>query len=362
MSERPVFNFSAGPAVLPEEVLRETQEALWDLAGTGIGVMEHSHRGAAFDAVYQQTLADCRAVAGIPDDYEILLLQGGASSQFFMLPANFLADDATADYLVTGAWAEKAAGEAAHYGRVHEAWRGEKPYTRIPRPHEIAYSEAPTYVHMTSNNTIFGTQWNAEPEIPDGSWLACDASSDIFSRPIDVGRYGMIYAGAQKNLGPAGVTLVILRRDLLERGRVRELPTMQRYDRKNGSMHNTPTTFGIYVMGRVLAWILRSGGLEEMGRRNREKASLIYDALEAHAGFYRCTAGEGSRSAMNVTFRGPDEETEKRFVAEAEAAGLCGLKGHRDVGGMRASIYNAFPREGCDALVRFLADFAKRNG
>jgi phosphoserine aminotransferase len=363
MAQRSVFNFSAGPAILPEEVLREAQEALWELDGSGIGVLEHSHRGANFDAVYEQTLADCRSVAGIPDEYEVLLLQGGASTQFFMLPANYLPEEGTADYLVTGAWAEKAAKEARFYGHVHEAWAGEKPYTRIPRANEIEYSAAPAYVHFASNNTIFGTQWNAEPEIPAGSWLACDASSDIFSRPIDVTKYGMIYAGAQKNLGPSGVTLVILRRDLLAEGtRVRELPTMQRYDRKNGSMHNTPSTFGIYLMGRVFQWILRGGGLQAMGQRNREKASVLYDALEELDGFYTCTAGEGSRSAMNVTFRARDEATEKRFVAEAEAAGFSGLKGHRDVGGMRASIYNAFPKEGCEAFAEFLRDFAKRNG
>ena len=363
MPERTVFNFSAGPAILPEEVLREAQEALWDLNGSGIGVMEHSHRGAAFDAVYEQTLADCRKVGDIPDSYEVLFLQGGASTQFFMLPANFLAADATADYLVTGDWAERAAKEARFYGNVHEAWSQERPYTRIPRADEIHYSDAPRYVHFTSNNTIFGTQWNAEPEIPACAWLACDASSDIFSRPIDVDEYGVIYAGAQKNLGPSGVTLVIMRRALLEEGaRVRDLPTMQRYDRSSGSMHNTPATFGIYVMGRVFAWILRNGGLEAMGQRNREKASIVYSALEEQGGFYTCTAGEGSRSAMNVTFRCGDEATEKRFVADAEAAGLSGLKGHRAVGGMRASIYNAFPREGCEALAEFLREFARKNG
>ncbi len=364
MPERSVVNFSAGPAILPEEVLREAQEALWDLDGTGIGVMEHSHRSGVFDAVYEQALANCRAVADIPDDYELLFLQGGASTQFFMLPANFLPDGGTADYLVTGAWAERAAREARFYGNAHEAWKGERPYTRIPRTDEIEYSETPAYVHFVSNNTIFGTQWSTEPEIPTepGIWLACDASSDIYSRPIDVTKYGLIYAGAQKNLGPAGVTLVILRRDLLEEGaRVRELPTMQRYDRKNGSMFNTPTTFGIYLVGRVCAWILRGGGLEAMGRRNREKAAVIYDALEELSDFYTCTAREGSRSAMNVTFRARDEATEKRFVAESEAAGLAGLEGHRDVGGMRASIYNAFPKEGCEVLADFLRDFAKRN-
>ncbi|MAE95280.1 MAG: 3-phosphoserine/phosphohydroxythreonine transaminase [Planctomycetota bacterium] len=362
MTDR-IFNFSAGPATLPEEVLRDAQEALWNLHGTGIGVMEHSHRGGAFTAVAQETEAACRALAGIPDDYAVLFLQGGASTQFFQLPAHWLAEDATADYLVTGSWSEKAAKEARRYGKVHEAaTTRDQDFGVIPRQDQIHYSDAPTYVHLTSNNTIFGTQWVSEPEIPAEAWLACDASSDIFSRPIDLTRYGVLYAGAQKNLGPAGVTLVVVRRDLLD-APVRDLPTMLRYatHAEQGSLYNTPPSFGIYVMGRVLRWIQEQGGLAGMARANEEKAQVLYDAL-SELDFYACTAGEGSRSLMNITFRTPTPELDAAFVKEALAAQLSGLKGHRSVGGMRASIYNAFPKEGCEVLASFLRDFAARNG
>jgi phosphoserine aminotransferase len=357
------FNFSAGPAVLPEPVLREAQEALWDFDGTGIGILEHSHRGGPFERVVEETEADCRKLAGIPDDYGVLFLSGGASTQFFMLPANLLPDGATADYLVTGAWSEKAVAEAKRYGAVHEAATSAATnHDRIPRAAEIRWSERPVYAHFTSNNTIFGTQWPGEPEPPAGVWLACDASSDIFSRPLDVTRYGVIYAGAQKNIGPAGVTLVIARRDLLERP-VRELPTMLRYatHAKERSLYNTPPSFGIYLMGRVFRWLLAEGGLAGIERKNREKAQLLYDALGATS-FYAAHAGEGSRSLMNVTFRTPSKELDAKFVKEAEAAGFSGLKGHRSVGGMRASIYNAFPKEGCAALAAFMKDFAAKNG
>jgi phosphoserine aminotransferase len=359
-----IFNFSAGPAVLPEEVLREAQAALWDFDGTGIGILEHSHRGGPFERVVRQTEADCRGLARIPDDYAVLFLTGGASTQFFMLPANLLPEAATADYLVTGAWSEKAVAEAKRYGRVHEAASSAATrHDRIPKASEIRWSEQPVYAHFTSNNTIFGTQWTSEPEPPAGTWLACDASSDIFSRPIDVTRYGFLYAGAQKNIGPAGVTLVIARRDLLERS-VRDLPTMLRFAThlEEGSLYNTPPTFGIYLMGRVFQWIERQGGLAGMERKNREKAQLLYDALAAGGGFYRAHAREGSRSLMNVTFRTPSPELDARFLAQAEAAGFSGLKGHRSVGGMRASIYNAFPKAGCDALASFMKDFAAKNG
>jgi len=362
MSDR-ILNFSAGPATLPEEVLRDAQEALWELRGTGIGVMEHSHRGGAFTEVVEETEASCRRLAGIPDDYAVLFLQGGASTQFFQLPAHCLPEGGTADYLVTGAWSEKAVKEAARYGTVHEAVNTkDEGFARIPRPDQIHYSEAPTYLHFTSNNTIFGTQWTTEPETPGEAWLACDASSDIFSRPIDITRYGVLYAGAQKNLGPSGVTLVVMRRDLVE-APVRDLPTMLRYaiHAKNDSLYNTPPTFGIYVMGRMLRWIEENGGLGEMGKRNREKAQVLYDVLEG-LDFYECTAGEGSRSLMNLTFRTPSEDLDAAFVKEAAAAQLSGLKGHRSVGGMRASIYNAFPQEGCEVLASFLRDFAARNG
>ncbi len=363
MSDR-IFNFSPGPAVLPEEVLAEAREDLWNLAGSGIGVMEHSHRGPAFDRVRQEAEADCRALAGIGDDFAVLFLQGGASTQFFMLPANFLGERATADYLVTGSWSEKAVKEAKRYGRVHVAASSEdRQYAYIPAADAIRCSERPAYVHFTSNNTIFGTQWPSEPPLPEGAWLACDASSDVFSRPLAMEKYGVLYAGAQKNLGPSGVTLVLIRRALLESA-VRDLPTMLRYavHAENDSCYNTPPTFGIYVMGRVFKWIGRQGGLAELARRNEEKAALVYDALAAGGGFYACTAEAGSRSLMNVTFRTPSPELDARFVKEAQAQGLDGLKGHRSVGGMRASLYNAFPRAGCEALAQFLKDFAAKNG
>ncbi len=363
MPEQRIFNFSAGPAVLPEEVLREAQQALWNLDGTGIGVLEHSHRGGAFERVVEETEAACRRLASIPDDYAVLFLSGGASTQFFTLPANLLPDGATADYVVTGTWSEKAVAEAKRYGRVHEAAStAATNHDRIPRPAEIRWSERPVYAHFTSNNTIFGTQWTTEPTPPAGVWLACDASSDVFSRPLDVTRYGVLYAGAQKNIGPAGVTLVVIRRDLAERA-VRDLPTMLRYAThlKEGSLYNTPPSFGIFVMGRVFAWIERLGGLAAMERRNREKAGVLYDAL-AELGFYCPHAGEGSRSLMNVTFTTPSPELDARFVKEAEAAGFSGLKGHRSVGGVRASIYNAFPKAGCEALASFMRDFAAKHG
>lgn len=362
MTDR-ILNFSAGPATLPEEVLRDAQEALWNLHGTGIGVLEHSHRGGPFKAVAEEAEAACRELAGIPDDYAVLFLQGGASTQFFQLPAHFLAQDDTADYLITGSWSEKAAKEAVRYGNVHEAASTkDRDFTLIPRVDEIHYSDAPTYVHFTSNNTIVGTQWQQEPQAPGEAWLACDASSDIFSRPLDVTRYGVLYAGAQKNLGPSGVTLVVVRRDLVD-APVRELPTMLRYatHAEQASLYNTPPTFGIYVLGRVLRWIGELGGLEGMGRRNQEKSQILYDALEAED-FYTCTAREGSRSLMNVTFRTPSPELDAAFVEQADAAGLSGLKGHRSVGGMRASIYNAFPKEGCEVLASFLRDFAAKQG
>jgi len=358
-----IFNFSAGPAVLPEEVLREAQEALWNLDGTGIGVLEHSHRGGPFEKVVEETEAACRRLAAIPDDYAVLFLSGGASTQFFMLPANLLAEGATADYLVTGAWSEKAVAEAKRYGRVHEAASSAATnHDRIPRASELRWSEAPAYAHFTSNNTIFGTQWASEPTPPAGVWLACDASSDALSRPLDVTRYGVLYAGAQKNIGPAGVTLVVIRRDLASLS-VRELPTMLRYGThaKERSLYNTPPSFGIYLMGRVFRWIERLGGLAGMEKRNREKAQVLYDVL-AELDFYEAHAGEGSRSLMNVTFRTPSKELDARFAKEAEAAGMSGLKGHRSVGGMRASIYNAFPKAGCEALASFMRDFAAKNG
>jgi phosphoserine aminotransferase len=358
-----IFNFSPGPAVLPEPVLREAQEALWNLDGSGIGVLEHSHRGPVVDEVFASAEAACRELAGISGEYRILFLQGGASTQFAMVPANFLAEDRTADYLHTGSWSKKAIAEARRFGTVHVAASSEEADPAfVPRGGDIRYSKSPVYAHFTSNNTIEGTQYPEEPPAPGGAWLACDASSDLFSRPIDVSRYGLLYAGAQKNLGPAGVTLVIVREDLLER-EVRDLPTMLRYriHAEKDSRYNTPPVFGIYVMGRVFRWLLDRGGLKAMAAANEAKARVVYDAIDA-SGFFRGTARPDSRSLMNVTFRAPTPELEAAFVSEAAKQGLSGLKGHRSVGGMRASLYNALPLAACEKLAQFMKDFESRQG
>lgn len=358
------YNFSPGPAVLPESVLRQAQGDIWEIDGSGAGILEHSHRGAVVDRVFEQTEADIRKLAGIPEEYALLYLAGGASTQFFMLPANFLPETGTADYLHTGSFAGKAIAEARRYGTVHVAASSEdENFCYVPGPDQTHYSERPAYVHFTSNNTIFGTEFASEPAgLPEGSWLACDASSDFFSRPLDVTRYGLIYAGAQKNVGPSGVTLVIAHRDLLERG-VRDLPDMLRYatHERSDSRYNTPPVFQIYFVGRVVHWILEEGGLEVMAERNRAKAALLYDAVDA-SDFYRGTARADCRSLMNVTFRLPSEELEAEFLREAERNGMTGLKGHRSVGGLRASLYNAFPAAGVRALAELMRDFAERRG
>jgi len=352
-----IWNFSAGPAVLPDSVLLEARENLLSLGTTGIGICEHSHRGKPFMAIAAEAEALCRELAGIPDDYAVLFLQGGASLQFSMLPQNFLTPDRTADYLVTGMWSEKALKEAKAFGRTHEACSSKAAnFSFIPE--STSYSEAPVYVHFTSNNTIFGTQFRTEPTaIPDGAFLACDASSDIFSRPVDVRKYGMIYAGAQKNLGPSGVTLVILRKDLIANGSKSPSTMLQyRTHADNESMYNTPPTFGIYLMLLVFRWIRQQGGLAAMQQRNEAKAKILYDYLDSSA-LFQATARPDSRSQMNITFVTGSEDRDNALVKKAEAAGFSGLKGHRSVGGMRASIYNAFPPEGVTALVQFLKDF-----
>lgn len=356
MSDR-IYNFSSGPAVLPEPVLRRAQDAIWNLDGTGIGVLEHSHRGKAFMKVAERAEALIRRVGDVPDSHAVLFLSGGASTQFFQVPMNFLGGG-TADYCNTGVWSQKAIAEARRFGTVHVACSSEASrFDHIPAPAELTWSSAPVYAHVTSNNTIYGTQWSHEPVPPAGVPLVCDASSDIFSRPIDVSRYGLIYAGAQKNLGPAGVTLVIADKELIERG-AHDLPTMLQYrtHAAEQSMFNTPPTFPIYVIGEVMAWIEGQGGLTAMAELNREKARLLYDHLDEST-MFRGTARADSRSLMNVTFRARTEELEREFVAQATARGLDGLKGHRLVGGMRASIYNAFPIEGVRALVAFMREF-----
>jgi phosphoserine aminotransferase len=361
MSDR-IFNFSAGPAVLPEPVLQKAQEAVWNVAGSGIGIMEHSHRGKVFDRIIDEAERACRDLAGIPDNYRVLFLQGGASLQFSMVPMNLLPPGGTADYLNTGVWSQKAIKEAKPLGTVHVAASSEATnFDRIPRPEEIRYSASPAYVHLTTNNTIFGTQWRAEPAVPAGVPLVADTSSDMYSRPIDVRKYGLIYAGAQKNLGPSGVVLVIIRDDLVEAG-PKTLPTMLQYrtHAAERSLYNTPPTFGIYVMGEVFKWIQSRGGLAAMAEHNAAKAKLLYDYIDGSE-FFRGTAQPDSRSLMNVCFRAPTEELESRFVSEATRRGLDGLKGHRSVGGMRASIYNACPRAAVEALVAFMKEFETAN-
>jgi phosphoserine aminotransferase len=357
-----IHNFSAGPATLPEPVLRKAQEAIWNVAGSGIGIMEHSHRGKVFDRIIAEAEQACRSLAGIPDEYRVLFLQGGASLQFAMVPMNLLGADRTADYLVTGVWSQKAVKEARAIGKIHIAATSEATnFDRIPKPQEIRYSPSPAYVHITTNNTIFGTQWRAEPAVPNGVPLIADTSSDMYSRPLDIRKYGIIYAGAQKNLGPSGVVLVIIRNDLVEAG-AKTLPTMLQYrtHAAESSLYNTPPTFGIYVMGEVFKWIQSQGGLSAMAERNEAKARLLYDYLDSSE-FFRGTAQPDSRSLMNVCFRGPSEELEAKFISEATKRGLDGLKGHRSVGGMRASIYNACSPESVQALVAFMKEFERAN-
>ncbi len=358
-----VFNFGAGPAVLPEPVLEEAQRDLVALPGVGMSILEISHRSKTFEEILDGTIADIRRLAGVPPNYHVLFLGGGASLQFSMVPMNLLPTDRCADYVVTGSWSKKAVKEAQKVGMVSIAATTEsESFSRIPDPSELKLDPEAAYVHITTNNTIYGTEWQREPEVGMVP-LVADASSDVFSRPIDVGKYGLLYAGAQKNLGPAGVTLVLIREDLLARS-PKGLPTMLDYNThaQNKSLYNTPPVFAIYVVRLVAKWMLGEGGLEAIGRRNAEKARILYDALDASGGFYRPHAKPGSRSNMNVTFRLPTEDLEKQFVAEAGKLGLTGLKGHRSVGGIRASIYNAFPRKGVEVLVGFMKDFASKNG
>jgi len=357
-----IFNFSAGPAILPLPVLEEAQRDLVSLPGLGMSVMELSHRSKPFEAIIRQAEADLRSVAGVPDDYKVLFLQGGATTQFSMVPMNLLGDGQTADYVVTGSWAKKALQEAKKVGATHVAATTEaEQFKRVPADAELSLTPGAAYVHMTSNNTIYGTQFHHVPT-GGGAPLVSDASSDVFCRPVDVSKFGLIYAGAQKNLGPSGVTVVMIREDLLSRS-AESLPSMLSYRTiaEADSLYNTPPTFGIYILGLVLKWLIGLGGLEAIGRINERKARLLYDELD-RSDYWRPHAAKDSRSLMNVTFRLPSEDLEKKFVKEATAAGFDGLKGHRSVGGLRASIYNAFPEDGVRALVDFMREFERTNG
>jgi len=358
MADR-VFNFSAGPGVLPPSVIEQARQDIVDIDGSGIGILEHSHRGAVFDRITADTEDACREVGHVPDDYAVFWMQGGPTSQCYFVPANLLPPDRTADYFQTGKWANDSIKEAPLYGGCHIcASSKDENYRFIPSPAETHYSDDPVYAHFTANNTIAGTEFHSEPTPPPGTPLVCDASSNMFSKPIDIGKYGLIYAGAQKNLGPAGVTLLIARRDLIAEP-VRPLPDMMKFH-LHAEWHgrfNTAPTFGVYLMGEVLKWILAEGGLTAMAERNRAKAAVVYDFLDAQD-FYLPHARLDSRSSMNITFKCPTPDLDRLFVSGAEKTGLSGLNGHRSVGGMRASMYNAFPIEGARALVDYMKAFA----
>ncbi len=357
-----VHNFSAGPAVLALPVLEEAQRDLLSLPGVGMSVMEISHRSKAFEDLLGRTIEDIRELADIPTNYKILMLQGGASLQFSMVPMNLLAAGGVADYIDTGSWSGKAIKEAKKVGTVNIAASSKADkYTSVPAQQDLTLTPGAAYAHVTTNNTIEGTAWTAPPDVGDVP-LVADTSSEMFSRPIDISRFGLVYSGAQKNLGPSGVTLVIIREDLLERASD-TLPSMLNYKvhAENNSLYNTPNTFGIYILGLTVRWVRSLGGLPAVAAINQRKAGKIYAEID-RTGFYRGTARKDSRSLMNVTFRLGTEELEKMFVKESTAAGLDGLKGHRSVGGMRASIYNAFPEAGVDALVEFMREFEHARG
>ncbi|MFA7418202.1 MAG: 3-phosphoserine/phosphohydroxythreonine transaminase [Melioribacteraceae bacterium] len=360
--EKRIYNLSAGPAILPEEVLLEAQKDLYSYKGSGMSVMEMSHRGKIFDGIIKDADADLRKLLGINEDYSILFLQGGATLQFSMVPLNLMPPNNKADYIVTGAWAEKAAKEAKRVGAVNVAATTKSDnYARIPKQAEMKLDPEASYVHFTSNNTIFGTQFRTEPETGNVP-LVCDASSDFLHKKIDMNKYSLIYAGAQKNIGPSGVTVVVIKKDLLARSSD-SLHTYMNYKihADNETMYNTPTTFGIYIAGLVFKWLLNMGGLDEMYKRNLDKAKVLYDVIDGSDGYYKGTTAVEDRSLMNVTYRLPNEQLEEKFVKEASAKGFSGLKGHRSVGGIRASIYNAFPKAGVEALTEFMSEFKKNN-
>lgn len=364
-----VHNFGAGPAALPLAVLEQAQAELLDYRGSGMSILESSHRGKHYGEVHESAVARVRELVGGAahgDDYEILLMSGGARTQFGLVPWNLMPAGGSAEYLVTGKWSEMALAEAAKRGRAHEAWSSAgHGHDRVPAPEELAaerLDSTAAYLHYTSNNTIFGTQFHSVPDagaLP----LVCDMSSDVFGRPLELARYGLIYAGAQKNLGPAGVTLVLVRRDLLRRSPA-ELPDTLSYARvaETRSLLNTPPVFAVYLLDLVLRHLQERGGLTAVAERNEKKARLLYRAIDGSGGFYRGHARPDSRSRMNVTFRLGEPDLEERFVAEAAEAGLAGLKGHRSVGGIRASLYNAVELEAVEVLVDFMESFARRNG
>jgi phosphoserine aminotransferase len=357
-----VFNFNPGPAALPLEVLEKAQAEMLDFKGTGMSVMEISHRSKEFEAVINTAEADLRELLGIPANYKVLFLQGGASLQFAMLPMNLRPAGASADYIVTGTWSKTAIKESKKLGLARAAANTEaEGFKSLPTSLDLDPKAA--YLHFTSNETIHGVEFFTEPTPPAGVPLVCDCSSDFVSHPIDVSKYAMLYAGAQKNAGPSGVVVAIMREDMIERT-PENLPVMLDYKTlaASGSLHNTPPCWSIYMVGLVFQWIKKMGGLAGIEKINRQKAGLVYGAIDNSGGFYRGHALADARSLMNIPFRLPSEELEDAFAKEAKGAGLIGLKGHRSVGGMRASIYNAMTVEGAQALVDFMAEFQKKHG
>ena len=358
-----IYNFSAGPAIMPREVLEHAQSEILSLGGIGMSVMEVSHRSKYFEPVLAAAESGIRELLAVPDNYGILFLQGGATLQFSMVPMNFLPAGERADYIITGAWGKKALKEAKRCGTAIPVFSDEaNGFRSVPTQDELTFHPSARYIHYTSNETIEGVEFKYDLD-GAGVPVVCDASSNILSKPIDIEKYALIYAGAQKNIGPSGVTVVIIRDDMLAavpEGQHSILDYRQLAD--NNSMLNTPNTWGIYLISLVCEWLRDRGGVKAMEIKNVEKATLLYDAIDSSDGFYAGHAEREARSMMNVTFRLPSEELEKRFCSEAAATGLDGLKGHRSVGGIRASIYNAFPREGVEALIEFMKDFAQKNG
>ncbi|RZT00639.1 3-phosphoserine/phosphohydroxythreonine transaminase [Cuneatibacter caecimuris] len=356
-----VYNFSAGPAVLPEEVLKEAAEEMLDYRGCGMSVMEMSHRSKVYDTIIKEAEQDLRDLMNIPDNYKVLFLQGGASQQFAMIPMNLM-KNRTADYIVTGQWAKKAYQEAQKYGRANcVASSADKTFSYIPDCSDLPIDEKADYVYICENNTIYGTKFKTLPDTK-GKPLVADISSCFLSEPVDVAKYGMLYGGAQKNIGPAGVVIAVIREDLITEDVLPGTPTMLTYKTHADaeSLYNTPPCYGIYICGKVFKWLKKMGGLEVMKARNEEKAKLLYDYLDSSK-MFSGTVEKESRSLMNVPFVTGDAELDAKFVKEAKAAGLENLKGHRTVGGMRASIYNAMPKAGVEALVDFMRNFEEEN-
>lgn len=357
-----VYNFNAGPAALPLAALEKAQAEFLDFNGTGMSIMELSHRSKDYEAVHNQAIELLKELLAIPAGYDVLFLQGGASLQFAMTPLNFLPAGKKAGYVMTGVWSEKAYAEAEKLGEVFVAASAKADnYRSIPSMEELQYDESAAYLHLTSNNTIFGTQWQDFP-VTGSVPLIADMSSDILSKPIDVSKFALIYAGAQKNLGPSGVTVVIIRRDFMEQAN-KQVPTMLRYGTyaKDNSLYNTPPTFSIYMVKLILEWVKAQGGAAAVYKRNQEKAALIYQAIDSSSGFYIGHAVPEARSLMNITFRLANEALEKKFLEQAKKEGFVGLAGHRLVGGCRASAYNAVPYESCLALQELMLTFHKEN-